>query len=73
MGGFFKKSGNGRGVFPDTSVESLKSLFTNDDERNSSCPCAIADGGNTPTPPNSCPVPAPVYQEVTVEDFYKKR
>lgn len=64
MGGFFAKSGNSRGVFPDTSIEEVKSLFTNDDERDASCPCSIADNPNSPTTPTSCDPAGPVYLPV---------
>ena len=67
--GFFRKSGNSRGVFPDGSIEEYKSLFTNDDEKDASCPCSIADNPNSPTEPTSCEVVDPVYIPVTPEDF----
>jgi hypothetical protein len=69
MGGFFAKSGNSRGFFPDTSIEEEKSLFTNDDEKDASCPCAIEDNPNSPVTPQACEPPNPVYQEVTIDDF----
>lgn len=70
MGGFFKKSGNNRGFFPDTSIEEEKSLFTNDDEKGIDCPCSIADGAiPIPTPPGSCEIPNPVISPVIPEDF----
>jgi len=66
MGGFFAKSGNSRGFFPDNSIEVEKSLFTNDDEKNSLCPCSIEDNPNSPVTPTSCqpanPVILPVQQ-----------
>lgn len=68
-GGFFKKSGNSRGFFPDTSIEEEKSLFTNDDERDSSCPCAIADGEITPPVEDPCETtPDTVLIPVTPEE-----
>ena len=70
MGGFFAKGGNGQGFFPDTSIEEEKSLFTNDDERNSLCPCSIADGEIIPiNPPTVCNLTEPVIQDVTPDDF----
>jgi hypothetical protein len=70
MGGFFRKSGNSRGVFPDTSIEEYRSLFTNEDERDSSCPCSIADGEiNNQQPPTSCTPANPVIEEIVPEDF----
>lgn len=70
MGGFFKKSGNGRGVFPDTSIEVEKSLFTNDDERGADCPCSIADGEiGSPTTPTTCTPADPNIEEITPESF----
>jgi hypothetical protein len=68
-GRFFRKSGNGRGIFPDQSVQELESLFTNDDEKDSSCPCAIEDNPQSPVQPPSCEPLNPVYQEVTIDDF----
>ena len=69
-GRFFAKSGNGRGMFPDQSVEELSSLFTNDDEKTAACPCSVADGEIIPpTTPAGCPIPDPVIQEITPEDF----
>jgi hypothetical protein len=68
MGGFFAKSGNSRGFFPDTSIEEEKSLFTNDDEKDASCPCAIADNPNSPTAPTSCEPAEPVYLPVEEPD-----
>ena len=64
MGSFFKKSGNGGGLFPDVSIEEQKSLFKNDDERDASCPCAIEDNPNSPTAPTSCEPAEPVYLPV---------
>lgn len=70
MGGFFKKSGNDRGVFPDVSIAVEKSLFTNDDERDSSCPCSIADGSVIPGQiPPFCTPADPVIQMITLDDF----
>lgn len=71
MGGFFRKSGNGQGVFPDTSIEEERSLFTNDEECGS---CTIADGViPTPTPPDlfpvSCTPAEPNVEEISPEDF----
>ena len=68
--GFFRKGGNDRGFFPDTSIEEEKSLFTNDDEKGPNCPCSIADGSVIPpTPPTSCEIPEPVISPVIPEDF----
>ena len=67
--GFFKKSGNGGGLFPDHSIEVDRSLFSNEDERDASCPCAIEDNPNSPVPPTVCEPAEPFYQEVTIEDF----
>lgn len=65
MGGFFAKSGNNRGAFPDTSIEEEKSLFTNDDEKTSACPCAIEDNPVNPVDPaTSCEPADPVYLPV---------
>ena len=65
MGGFFSKSGNSRGIFPDESIEEEKSLFTNDDEKTSACPCAVEDNPNSPSVSGTVCEPAdPVYQEV---------
>jgi len=64
MGGFFKKSGNDRGFFPDASIEEEKSLFTNDDE--ACAPCSIQDN---PIIPNPCAIAEPLIQEVTPEDY----
>lgn len=65
MGGFFAKSGNSRGMFPDESIEEEKSLFTNDDEKTAECPCSIEDNPNSPSPSgDSCEPADPVYQEV---------
>lgn len=72
MGGFFRKSGNSRGVFPDTSIEVEKSLFTNDDERNANCPCSIADGQANPQTPTSCTPADPVIEEVDLQTFYTR-
>lgn len=69
MGGFFRKSGNGRGVFQDGSVETLRSLFTNEDERGPDCPCSIADGESNPQQPTSCTPAEPVIEEIVPEDF----
>ena len=67
---FFRKSGNGRGFFPDSSPDELASLFTNDDERDASCPCSVADGEIDPTDPaSSCQPAGQVIQEVTIDDF----
>jgi hypothetical protein len=72
MGGFFKRSGNGRGVLRDGSIEEYKSLFTNEDERGPDCPCSLADGEISPTNPTSCQPAQPFIQEITIDSFNKK-
>jgi hypothetical protein len=68
--GFFRKSGNSRGVFQDGSVEELKSLFTNDDEKDASCPCSIADNPVSPIPmQDPCEPTEPVFIPVVIDDF----
>lgn len=68
--GFFRRSGNDRGFFPDSPIEEEKSLFTNDDQRGPLCPCSIADGEIILIPqPGSCPIPDPVISPVIPEDF----
>lgn len=69
MGGFFSKSGNGAGIFPDTSIEEEKSLFTNDDEKTSACPCAIEDNPQNPQNPTSCEPAGTVYLPVDEPGF----
>lgn len=67
--GFFRKSGNGRGFFPDASIEEERSLFTNDDEKGPDCPCAIEDNPNSPDPIIACQPAEVVRQEITIDDF----
>lgn len=70
MGGFFSKSGNGRGIFSDTSIEVEKSLFTNEDERGLNCPCSLADGEISPeNPSTSCSPATTNIEEITPENF----
>jgi hypothetical protein len=70
MGRFFAKSGNNRGAFPDTSIEEEKSLFTNDDEKDASCPCSIEDNPVNPIDPaTSCEPADPVYLPVEEPRF----
>lgn len=67
--GFFKKSGNNRGVFPDSSIDEYSSLFTNEDERGPDCPCSLEDNPNSPNPTISCEIPEPVISPVLPDDF----
>ena len=70
---FFKKSGNGRGVFSDKSVDELKSLFTNDDEKDASCPCALEDNAQNPLQPTSCQPADILREEITIDNFTTAR
>lgn len=66
---FFRNSGNNRGVFPDSSIDEYRSIFTNDDERGADCPCSLEDNPNNPNQTASCTIPNPVISPVLPEDF----